>query len=176
MSLVRIPLGAALFLAPDDRVFFAIILALSGISDAADGWLARRRAKARGEGRADSGGIGAWLDPLCDKLFAVLAVVAAVIAYAPPLWFLPVMLLRDIVLALLFVPFRLRYRERTKGFDYRAARSGKNTTVLQYAALLALIFWTPAAVPLAIASGVQGVFAVVVIARRGLAHVAGTTS
>jgi phosphatidylglycerophosphate synthase len=170
LSLVRIPLSVVPWFFPDDRVVFAVILALGGITDGLDGTVARWMAKRRGEEIADAGGMGAWMDPLCDKIFAVVVVGAALYGFKPPLWIVPVLLLRDIAIGLLFVPFRLVLKDKIKDFDFRATRSGKNTTVLQYAAVLAIIFYEPAVIPLTVATGLVGTWATISIARRAWKH------
>jgi len=73
-------------------VFCAAIMAWAGISDALDGYLARRLNQV--------GKLGILLDPLCDKIFAV-ALVLMLIPYRDfPIWLAIVILGRDLLILL----------------------------------------------------------------------------
>jgi phosphatidylglycerophosphate synthase len=126
-------------------------------------------------GRRGTANIGAWLDPLCDKVFVVSTAIAVVVTYDPPALVIVLVLLRDVALAILVVVFRLAGgRERFHGHDFRARVSGKATTVAQFAALLAVVFAPEWALPLAWISGVVGLVAVaerIVLAVRDLRDV-----
>src|SRR5207247_1836226 len=88
LSLSRIPLGGAFAwaLAGPSRghgrwwLPWAILFA-AGLSDVLDGWCARRAfARALGPSGARAGatpsGTGAWLDPICDKVFVASVLTA----------------------------------------------------------------------------------------------------
>src|SRR5438105_7555535 len=95
LSLARVPLGAAFWLAfgpPGEPPYIAfLIMALAAVTDVLDGYVARRQAARAaggtgadvGSGGGSGGGTGAWLDPICDKLF-VGAVLAAIIVRRHP--------------------------------------------------------------------------------------------
>jgi len=167
LSLSRLPMAAIVWLRPHDGVFLVVMMALAGISDVLDGMVGRRLHGAR-RGTAD---VGAWLDPVCDKVFTVSTAMAVVITYEPQALVIALVLLRDVALAVLAVVFRLAAgRDRFHGHDFRARVSGKATTVAQFAALLAVVFASAWALPLALVSAVVGLLAVaerVVLAVRG---------
>lgn len=127
-------------------------MALAGISDVLDGALARRAR--RREGREHERDAGAWLDPLCDKIFVVSALLAVAAEFRPPLWTLPLVAAREIAQVPLLGYLRLRGVVRA--FDFRAAVVGKLATVLQFAAVAAILFRHPSAPPLAVAAGIAG--------------------
>jgi phosphatidylglycerophosphate synthase len=127
-------------------------MALAGLTDVLDGALARRgRRKAGRERERDA---GAWLDPLCDKIFVVSALLAVAVAFRPPLWLLPLVAARE--LAQVPLLGYLRLRGVVRAFDFRAAVVGKLGTVLQFAAVAAILFRHPSQVPLAVAAGAAG--------------------
>src|SRR4051812_33114252 len=90
LSLTRLPLGGLFWLAlgPTARqsLWAFGVMAAAAVTDVLDGHLARRNAAraaaARGAPPSDNddedaaapgtGGMGAWLDPICDKLFVAL--------------------------------------------------------------------------------------------------------
>jgi CDP-diacylglycerol--glycerol-3-phosphate 3-phosphatidyltransferase len=107
-----------------------ILLALGGLSDAADGWLARR-----------SGGGSVWgarLDPLTDKILisAPLLWLGATTHPAMvglPLWAVWLMLARELLIS--------GWRAG-QGNGGPASKAGKAKTILQFLALLFLL-WPP---------------------------------
>lgn len=166
LSLARLLLAALVWIRPHDGVFLVVLIGLAAVSDVLDGQLGRRLHGPR-RGTAD---VGAWLDPLCDKLFMASAAAVVVVAYDPPLFVVALVLLRDVLLAALVLVFRVAAgRDRFHGHDFRARVSGKAATAAQFAALLAVVFapaWAPA---LAWLSGIVGLLAVaerVVLAVR----------
>lgn len=180
LTLARLPLAAVLWLNPGDPGFFLSILAVGALSDIVDGAAARwarrgHEAEARAADR-----VGSWLDPLCDRVFVASAVLAAVWAYAPPLWLLAVVLLRDLVqTTLLALVFVLQGRLHLQRIDFHATRWGKATTLLQFLTLVVIVlepadgivlFGARMGVPLshvlaALAGGVGAVAAYVVVRR-----------
>jgi phosphatidylglycerophosphate synthase len=172
LSLVRIPLGVLVWYAPHDRWFLAALLAVAGLTDMLDGFVARRMARHRGDDIANTGNMGAWLDPLCDKLFVLAVVVAIVITHRPHPLIIAGVMLRDVLQSLLLLAFALRYgRAQARKLDYRAVPAGKATTVLQFAAVLSIAFWPVATAPLAVLCAIAGALAIVLLARRALASV-----
>jgi cardiolipin synthase (CMP-forming) len=172
LSLARIPLAAVVWLAPEDRLFFLLVLAAGGLTDVLDGLAARLLDK---RASADPANPGAWLDPLCDKIFAASCVVAAFVTYAPPAWIVASLLAREILQAPVLLAWLVAsLLGRTKGrgrVDFHAVPIGKATTVLQTLALVAVLF-LPAALPflapLVAALGAASVFVVVRRALRAL--------
>src|SRR4051794_28425724 len=104
LSLSRIPLGGLFWPAfgppgaPSDAAF--AIMALAALTDILDGYLARRQA-ARQAGRAETvdsgGGTGAWLDPICDKVFVASVLAAFIVRRHPPIWLVLLIVSRELV-------------------------------------------------------------------------------
>ena len=174
LSLFRIPLATFIWLDVGSNLYLIFLMVLAAGSDMVDGTVARFLSKRRGEERADSGGIGAWLDPVCDKIF-VVSLVAAVFWDRAPNWtFIFLVLLRELLQLPLLGIFHLAYREKVKGFDYRAIWAGKATTVAQFIAVGVLLFYPQyAAYPAWLSAGL-GIIAVILISQRGIARIRST--
>jgi cardiolipin synthase len=162
LTLVRIPMAALVWLAPGSPAYVLSLMALAGVTDMLDGWLARRYK--HHAGTPDLRDAGAWLDPLCDKVFIVSALAAVVWTARPPLWTLPLIASREI----LQVPMLgyLRMKGVLRRYDFRASAVGKLATVAQFAAVAAILLRHPSALPLAWAAGLVGVAAAVYYFRR----------
>lgn len=167
LSLVRIPLAGLVWVVAENPWAFLALAGVAGLTDLLDGRAARHISKARGGAEAvRSGGVGDWLDPLCDKVFVASAIVAAVYFYRPPLLVLVLVLFRDIAQVLLLAGVgRLLWHRRLR-IDYRATKWGKATTVAQFTTLVAILFWPAAELPLAALSGALGLVTVTTYARR----------
>jgi phosphatidylglycerophosphate synthase len=164
LSLSRIPLGALFALIWTTprvaRGASLTVLALAALSDVLDGTFARRAARRdpgaersarpsshptvpavpRASGSTAPSGIGAWLDPICDKIF-VATVLGAIWARLHPSWLILALILgREVAqapLALVYVLVpAIRHRLR---YDFRASPLGKAATVSQFAALTGLV-------------------------------------
>ncbi|MEB3322811.1 MAG: CDP-alcohol phosphatidyltransferase family protein [Synechococcaceae cyanobacterium] len=99
------------------------LLLLGGLSDAADGWLARR---------AGGGSVwGARLDPLTDKILISAPLLVLAARGALPLWAVWLLLARELLIS--------GWRAG-QGSGGPASASGKAKTVLQFASLL-LLLW-----------------------------------
>jgi cardiolipin synthase (CMP-forming) len=101
LSLVRllgVPLFLWLLLGPEADGWAVVVLALSGVTDWADGKLAR----ALGQ----SSKLGALLDPAADRLYIVATLVAFVLRDVIPLWVVAVLLVRELVLGLTLLALR----------------------------------------------------------------------
>lgn len=145
LTLSRLPLAAALWIAPEERWALLGLVVTAGITDVLDGWAARRAARKAGL-PGPAGGAGDWLDPLCDKTFVLSAMGVVWVTTPMPAWALLALLTREVLLAVLFLAWRivpvLRRRVR---LAVRAEVLGKTTTVLQFAALVALVLaWAAA--------------------------------
>ncbi|MCG8469801.1 MAG: CDP-alcohol phosphatidyltransferase family protein, partial [Gemmatimonadetes bacterium] len=146
--LARVPLGLA-FLVIGEASMQALLVVAAGLTDVLDGFLARV------SGTVSQ--IGLLLDPLCDKLFVLLALSAFVADGTLDWASLLILIMRDIFtmgcyllgrLAAQIIPFRPRW-------------PGKVATGLQLLTLLALIF-DPRYVPLlVILVGVMSVWAII---------------
>ena len=166
LSLARVALAGVVWIAPRDVAFLLVVVAVAAITDLLDGWAARRLAKRRAE-PFDPRGMGAWLDPLCDKIFVVSAVVAVVVAWRPDPSALVLVLLRDLLQVPLLLAFWALWGRRVR-LDYRAALAGKVTTVLQFAALTSIVLLPSLTLALSFACAALGVVAVLVLVERAL--------
>jgi phosphatidylglycerophosphate synthase len=166
LTLVRLPLAGLVWAAPDSRTWLLAIVASAALSDMLDGRVARAirsRRLARGDDPQRIGeayAIGAWLDPMCDKLFVLSAAAAVAYAYAPPLGEILLIATREVILSPLVIMYALwpRLRRRVR-FDFRAGLLGKATTLFQVAAITSIVLWPEATLVLAIASAVIGLAA-----------------
>jgi len=164
LTLSRLPLAALIWLRPLDPVFVLGIMVLAGVTDVLDGWVERRRHPGRTIETA-----GAWLDPLCDKIFILSVITAIALARLLPLWIVPLVALREILQTLVAIAAktvpalgkRLRFR-------FGANVLGKATTVSQFITIAAILLDKPGQVPLALATAGLGLIAVVVYVRRAL--------
>jgi cardiolipin synthase len=153
---------------PLDPIYVLGLMALAGLSDVLDGWLERKRRERLG---LPLGGesIGAWLDPVCDKVFILSVLVAITAAHALPWWIIPLIALREILQTLivaatkLLPPLRQRLRPR-----FRANILGKLTTVVQFVTIGAILLNRPGAIPLAFATALLGLIAAAIYVRRAL--------
>lgn len=170
LSLLRIPMALMVWQVARDPIALLMLAALAGLTDVLDGFAARSMPKAD---KVDAQHktlrkMGDWLDPLCDKIFVASAVVAAAFYYRPEPYLLFLILFRDVaqsVLVLLVGPMLWKHRVH---LNFRANRWGKMTTVLQFVALVAMVFsstWLPI---FAYASALCGSVAVWVYVQRGL--------
>ena len=101
LSLVRllgVPLFLWLLLGPHADGWAIVVLAVSGVTDWADGKLAR----ALGQ----SSRLGALLDPAADRLYIVATLVAFVLRDVVPLWVVVVLLGRELVLGVTLLALR----------------------------------------------------------------------
>lgn len=155
LSLGRIPLGVS-FVAITDPKLMAMVVVAAAATDILDGFIARV------SGTVSH--IGLLLDPLCDKLFVLLAL-SAFVARPDLDWasFL-ILILRDIFTAGCYLVGRLA------GYviPFRPRWGGKIATGLQLLALLALIF-EPRYVPLLVLLvGGVSVYAIIDYGSRAL--------
>lgn len=172
LTLVRLPLAGALWLAPTSRVWVLGIMAAAGLSDVVDGRFARRVRAARcsdAQLLREQAAVGAWLDPVCDKVFAVSLLVLVGTAGGAPLWLVLATLAREILLVPLVIVYRVwPWLHRRLRFDYRADRIGKLTTVWQLATVAAVLL-APKLAPITAGGAlVFGVVAALGYARRGV--------
>lgn len=150
MSLVRVPLGALVWVAPRNTLWVLSLLALAGLSDLLDGRLARSRGVPGDE-------LGAWLDPLCDKVFIASALAAVWLTHAPEWWLALLAATRELLLLPLIVARFAVPALRERHFTWRAKALGKATTVAQFGLFAAVLLGVDRAwLPLAALSAVLG--------------------
>lgn len=173
LTLSRLPMAAAVWIAPTHAPSMIALMIAAAVTDVLDGRFARairRRRLERGEdpGRlADKGGVGAWLDPVCDKTFVLSLLLAVYVARQPAWWVVPAIATRELFLVPMALGYRLvpGLRARMR-FDFRAGWTGKLATVAQFVAVAALIAAPDAAGALAVVAAVVGFAAFVHYAVR----------
>jgi cardiolipin synthase len=150
LSLSRLGL-AALFLMTSDVWLRASLIALSGLTDVLDGWIARH---ARLTTR-----LGALIDPVADRGFAVAAILALLLDGLLTPVQVCLLLLRDVATAVGFVVARVVPTLRP--VEVKARMLGKATTAVQTLTLLAALVLPVLVPPLVSIAGVLAVAAVV---------------
>jgi cardiolipin synthase (CMP-forming) len=167
LSLSRIPLGGLFWLAlawdPGGHVAPFLVLAAAAATDVLDGYVARRR-----DG-AHPPGVGAWLDPICDKVFVGAVLLALYAQRRAALSTLALIVTRE----LLQLPMALLYRTSTTlrrwlRYDFRASWLGKAATVAQFLAVSALILAHTLALALAEVAFALGLLALADYIRRAV--------
>ena len=137
MRIGMIPLFIAVFYLPHAWAFplAAIIFALAGITDAADGYLARRLNQ--------QSRFGAFLDPVADKLMVAAALVLLVAEHGDGsvVLALPAIIIigREIAISALR-EWMAEIGERRK---VAVSSLGKLKTILQMVAIFALLYYQP---------------------------------
>lgn len=122
LSLGRIVLIPAVVLLlpiddPGARWLAVAVFTVGALSDLADGYLARRHAMTTP--------VGAWLDPLSDKLFVTVPAVALSLLSEFPWWATAAIVLREVAVSV------LRWRLDRRGISMPASRAGKAKTLSQ---------------------------------------------
>jgi len=130
--LVPVLVVALLDQTPNGDVLAAIVFAVASMTDAVDGWLARRRQSITTFGKL--------MDPLADKLLIVAALVSLVSLDRLAAWVAMVIIAREVAVTI------LRTIAAERGIVISASWLGKAKTVLQIAAVIALIAANPAPV------------------------------
>jgi cardiolipin synthase len=98
LRLLGVPLFLWLLLGPHADGWAIAVLALSGVSDWADGKLARLLDQ--------SSRLGALLDPAADRLYIVATLVALALRSVAPLWLVLVLVGRELVLGVALLVLR----------------------------------------------------------------------
>jgi phosphatidylglycerophosphate synthase len=172
LTLLRLPLIPVFWFGYGTPVAPAAI-GLAALSDALDGTIARRAQKRRPPPSAASEAgarphpwgpawwtMGAWLDPLVDKLFIAGVLIAVLVRSPHDVGLVALIAVREVALVPLVATYEIvrRHRERVA---IRARPLGKATTVLQMFAIAAIAGDVPGAWVLAVASAVVGVAATI---------------
>ena len=106
---------------PEASWLALVVFLVGALSDLVDGYLARRHAMTTA--------VGAWLDPLSDKLFVIVPAVALSLLAEFPWWATAVIVLRELAVSL------LRWRLDRRGVSMPASRAGKAKTLSQVTAV-----------------------------------------
>lgn len=128
LSSSRVLLAAGFVASQTTRVRLALV-AIAAATDFFDGWIARR-AKVTSR-------YGALIDPIADRVFALVAVATFLWTGALSVIGFLVLLSRDIMTAIGF--FVARVVPWLKPVEFKARLSGKIVTVLQYATFVMLL-------------------------------------
>jgi CDP-diacylglycerol--glycerol-3-phosphate 3-phosphatidyltransferase len=148
-SLARLPLAAAFLLLPDTAIRIAIIIAAAA-SDYLDGWWARTRGPRTR--------LGALLDPITDKIFVLVALLAFAAEGTLTTPQLLVMLSRDLFVTAGFLGLLVLRRDRA--VSLQARYPGKVVTSFQIAAVLILTVAPALALPVVLLTAAASVWAV----------------
>jgi CDP-diacylglycerol---glycerol-3-phosphate 3-phosphatidyltransferase len=135
LTLLRILLVPVLVVAlldetPDGDLIAAAVFALAAVTDGLDGYIARRQQSITTFGKL--------MDPLADKLLVVAALISLVSLDRLAAWAAMVIIAREIAVT------GLRALAAERGVVIAASWLGKLKTLLQVAAIFALIVFEPA--------------------------------
>jgi CDP-diacylglycerol--glycerol-3-phosphate 3-phosphatidyltransferase len=128
--LVPVVIVALLDETPNGDAIAAGVFALAALTDGLDGYIARSRGAITTFGKL--------MDPLADKLLVTAALVALVSLDRLEAWIAMVIIARE------FAVTGLRGVAAERGMVIQASWLGKAKTILQIAAIIALIVWEPA--------------------------------
>jgi phosphatidylglycerophosphate synthase len=168
LTLSRIPLAFAFWFALPDVRFAMIVLTVAAATDLMDGTIARAAA-ARGH-TGPAARIGVWLDPLCDKLFAIVVLAALLVRIQVPLELLILIGSRELILVPIVAVYRLSPMWHQVHYDFHAEAAGKHATAAQFVAFTALLLDPPSALFLSMVAAVFGVRAAVRYLGRAMRH------
>ncbi|WP_434478412.1 CDP-alcohol phosphatidyltransferase family protein [Gemmatimonas sp.] len=138
VSTSRVALGFGFLVADAVPVRFALI-AIASLTDVLDGWLARRTHAASR--------IGALVDPVADRFFALCVVVGYVAGGSLSAWQALALMFRDVMSIVGW--FVARNVSWLRPITFKARLLGKAVTALQLATFLVVLFaptWTDAMV------------------------------
>jgi CDP-diacylglycerol--glycerol-3-phosphate 3-phosphatidyltransferase len=117
---------------PNGDALAAAVFALAAFTDGLDGYIARRR--------QDVTTFGKLMDPLADKVLIIAALVSLVSLDRLAAWVAMVIIARELAVT------GLRAVAVEQGVVIAASWLGKAKTLLQVAAIFALIIWNPSPV------------------------------
>lgn len=131
LSLLRLP--AALIFTIDSVIVRLCAIALAMVSDALDGYFARRTKTVSQ--------LGAILDPIMDKFFAIFALGILVATHQMPFWAMMAMISRDFFLFLFGLYLTIiKYWDK---YQFRSIFWGKITTAAQFTVLILVVIRVP---------------------------------
>lgn len=126
------------------------LVGIAAATDVLDGWLARRAKWATR--------LGAFIDPMADRIFALVAVITFFDSGALSVGGCLIMLARDIMTAVGFIVARVVSWLRP--VHLRARRAGKLVTVLQFITFVVLLLAPQRALPLLWLVGLASAYSV----------------
>ncbi len=146
-----------------ERIWATVVLLTIGLSDVVDGWLARRFHL--------QSHIGETIDAIADKLAQVVLftylTLRTGLAFPPvPVWFLALLIARDLIILLGYVT--IRHRHGTVNAEHRF--HGKASSVLLFVLLVAYCAGVPdhTRIPLLTASTVLFTLSTALYVRHGI--------
>lgn len=149
LSAARVPLAAAFPLVIGSPAAAVGVVALSGATDVADGWLARRTGQVTATGAA--------LDPVTDKIFVATVVVTLVLAHRLAPIDVLLLSLREVGELPLVAWVLVSPKARKRRTEHPTANiPGKIATMLQFATIGAALFGSSLVKPLVYATAVAG--------------------
>ncbi len=146
VSLSRLPLALAFATFPEVGVRLAVLAAAAG-TDLLDGWLARRLGPSR---------LGAWMDPVADKVFMLTAFFALLVSGALGWLEVAGVLLRDVLAPVGYLASVVARRP----VAMPARVGGKAVTVGQTLTLFAWLLGSTLLRPLAWATAAMALYAI----------------
>jgi phosphatidylglycerophosphate synthase len=157
LTLSRVPIAALLWLRPYSPAYVLSLMFLAGVTDVLDGWLQRRTLKAEGRSADQAPRTGLWLDPICDKTFALSVLALVWVTRRPEAYLLLLIAAREIIQIVEAFVWKLAPVFKSRSFDFQASLSGKLTTIGQFFAIAAILTGHPSQVPLALVTGALGI-------------------
>lgn len=162
LSLSRVPLAGVFWLTlhhrPEATWAPLAVIAIAGITDILDGKFARLAHPDQTHSTLPSQ--GAWLDPVCDKIFVGIVLIALFVERTLSPWLLLLICTRELVQIPTSIGYKLiPYFRNLLRYDFTATIMGKITTALQFAAIVSLLFSTAATLYLAMACCLTGLLA-----------------
>lgn len=146
--MILIPVIVWLYFCRESHVLAACVLILSGITDVADGIIARRLNMVSD--------VGKILDPVADKLTQGIVLLCLGFKYLPLMLLAIVFLIKEAVDVLVYV-YMVQYTGKIMGADWH----GKALTVLLHTTMLLHLFWLD--IPLAVTIGLSIACAVMML-------------
>lgn len=146
LTATRVPLAVAFLLLPHAGWRLAILM-VAAATDLLDGWLARRFGGSR---------LGAFLDPVADKLFMACAFTVVLLSRQLAWFEILGVMARDLAATAAFLTVAIR--KRPAAIPARAG--GKAVTVAQVLTVLAFLAESPLLRPLAWATGAIAIYAI----------------
>ena len=128
IRILLIPVFMWLYLNRDDITATVVVLVLSGLTDALDGYIARHFDMVSDFGKA--------LDPIADKLTQLAMLCCLVIRFPRMIWLIAVLCVKEIFVASTQLAV-IHKNEVVLGADWH----GKVTTILLYAVMILHLLW-----------------------------------
>ena len=128
------------------------LIAIAAATDSLDGAVARAARKRGSRGPE----IGAWLDPLVDKLFVVI-VLATIWVHTHDVLLIALIAAREVILVPLVIAYLVQRRPTS---HLRADPIGKAATIAQFVALAVAVAAPGWALPAAVVAAALGLLAV----------------